>query len=97
MRFKRQDDRRLSGGGPQGIPRGPPGLLLTVDDRGVWSNADRSSNPSKEIAQDVAVKLGEETRGARLAAQMSGRKFEEVCREFLGKAWPRLVHLRSGS
>jgi len=73
------------------------GSVLTVDDKGVWSNADRASNPSKEIAQGIAARLGEEARGARLAGQMSGRRFEEICREFLGNTWPKLTHLRPGS
>lgn len=73
------------------------GSVLTVDGKGVWSNADRASNPSKDIAQGIAAKLGEETHGARLAGQMSGRRFEEICREFLGSTWPKLTHLRPGS
>lgn len=73
------------------------GSVLTVDDKGVWSNADRASNPSKDIAQGIAAKLGEEAYGARLAGQMSGRRFEEICREFLQETWPKLIHLRPGS
>jgi hypothetical protein len=73
------------------------GSVLTVDDRGVWSNADRASNPSKEIAQGIAEKLGEESHGARLAGQMAGRRFEEICREFLEETFLKLGHLRPGS
>lgn len=70
--------------------------ILLVDN-GVWSNADRASAPSKAIAAGIAGKLGEAAEGARLAGQMSGSKFEEICREFLEETWPQLSHLRPGS
>lgn len=73
------------------------GPILRVDNEGVWSNADKSSNPSKIIAQGIAGRLGEAVQGARLAGQMSGRGFEEVCREFLQETWPKLNRLRPGS
>ncbi len=73
------------------------GNILRVDDGGVWSNADRASRPSREIASGIARKLGEEAFGARLAGQMSGKGFEEVCREFLEEVWGRIAHLRPGS
>lgn len=73
------------------------GPILRVDSKGVWSNTDKSSNPSKVIARGIAGRLGEAVQGARLAGQMSGRGFEEVCREFLQETWPKLNRLRPGS
>ncbi len=62
-----------------------------------WSNADASQTSSRVIAAGIASRLGDEVRGARLAAQISGNKFEEVCRRFLEEVWPKLSHLRPGS
>ena len=73
------------------------GPVLRVDSKGVWSNADKASNPSKAMAAGIAGRLGEAAEGARLAGQMSGSKFEEICREFLEETWPRLSHVRPGS
>jgi hypothetical protein len=36
-------------------------------------------------------------RGARLAAQMSGNRFEEICRAFLENTFLQLGHLRPGT
>jgi hypothetical protein len=60
----------------------------------VWSNADKDQATSRNIAAGIASRLGEEVRGARLAAQISGNKFEEVCRKFLAETWPKLSHMR---
>jgi len=49
------------------------------------------------MARGIAERLGEATEGARLAGQMSGSKFEEVCREFLEETWPTLSHVRPGT
>lgn len=73
------------------------GHILRMDGGGVWSNADRASRPSREIASGIARKLGEGSVGARLAGQMSGRGFEEVCKEFIEEVWGRLSHLRPGA
>lgn len=73
------------------------GSVLRKDAKGVWSNADKDSRPSREMAQGIAEQLGETVQGARLAGQMSGSKFEEICREFLEETWPKLAHLRPGS
>lgn len=73
------------------------GAVLRQDDNGAWSNADKDSRSSKAVAQGVAEQLGEVVQGERLAGQMSGRGFEEVCQEFLEETWPKLAHLRPGS
>lgn len=73
------------------------GTVLRQDANEAWSNADKDSRPSKAIARGIAEQLGETVQGTRLAGQMSGREFEEVCQEFLKETWPKLAHLRPGS
>lgn len=70
--------------------------ILRVDSSGVWSNADKGNRASKELARGIAARLGEEAEGARLAGQMSGNKFEEICEEFLKETFLKLEHLRPG-
>lgn len=41
--------------------------------------------------------LGPEVVGAKLAGQMSGNKFEEVCAKFVNETFPRMRHLRPGA
>ena len=71
--------------------------VLRVDDAGVASNADRHSLYSVRIANGIVSRLGAEVRGARLAAQMSGNRFEEICRAFLENTFLQLTHLRPGT
>lgn len=72
------------------------GAVLRVDAGGVPSNADRSSQASIRIARGIVNLIGEESAGARLAGQMSGRVFEEICEKFLENTFLRLGHLRPG-
>lgn len=62
----------------------------------MWSNADKGNRASKEISRGIASRLGEEAKGARLAGQMSGNKFEEICEQFLKETFFKLEHLRPG-
>jgi hypothetical protein len=71
--------------------------VLRVDNSGVASNADRHNSYSVRIARGIVSRLGAEVRGARLAAQMSGNKFEEICRAFLENTFLQLQHLRPGT
>jgi NgoMIV restriction enzyme len=71
--------------------------VLRVDDTGVASNADRHNLYSVRIAGGIVSRLGAEARGARLAAQMSGNRFEEICRAFLENTFLHLEHLRPGT
>src|SRR5437870_3403150 len=73
------------------------GAVLRIDERGVASNADRGSQASIRIARGVVNLVGEEAAGARLAGQMSGRVFEEICKRFLENTFLRLGHLRPGN
>ena len=73
-------------------------LLASVlrTDRGIPSNADKHSKPSVNIAVEILRALGTGTKGGRLAGQMAGSRFEEVCKEFLEETFSRLGHLRPG-
>ena len=70
--------------------------VLRTDKRGVPSNADKHSNSSVCIAKGILDRLGADIVGTRLAGQMAGNKFEEVCKEYLEETFPRLAHLRPG-
>ena len=70
--------------------------VLRTDKNGVPSNADKHSNPSVRIAKGILERLGADAVGARLAGQMAGNKFEEICKEYLEETFPRLAHLRPG-
>jgi hypothetical protein len=71
--------------------------VVRVDDTGVASNADRHSLYSVRLASGIVSRLGAEVRGARLAAQMSGNRFEEICRAFFENTFLQLAHLRPGT
>ena len=70
--------------------------LLRTDAKGIPSNADKHSKTSVSIAVGILQRLGSKAVGARLAAQMAGSKFEEICKEYLKETFPRLAHLRPG-
>jgi hypothetical protein len=72
------------------------GSLLKTDGAGVPSNADKDSKTSVEIARKILERLGPETKGARLAGQMAGRKFEEICKRFVEETFTKFLHLRPG-
>jgi len=65
-------------------------------DNGVPSNADKHSKPSVNIAMGIIERLGPQSEGARLAGQMAGSQFEEICSEYLKATFGRLRHLRPG-
>lgn len=70
--------------------------VLCVDTRGIPSNADKHSKLSVSIAIGILERLGAEAVGARLAGQMAGNRFEEICKEYLEETFPKLDHLRPG-
>jgi hypothetical protein len=70
--------------------------VLRTDVKGIPSNADKHSKPSVSIAVGIMERLGAEAVGARLAGQMAGSQFEEICKEYLEETFPRLAHLRPG-
>jgi len=70
--------------------------VLCTDDKGIPSNADKHNKPSVAIASGILERLGHNNTGSRLAGQMSGNKFEEICSEYLKETFDRLRHLRPG-
>ena len=70
--------------------------ILRTDQGGIPSNADRASKISVKIAQGIIARLGTEVKGARLAGQMSGSQFEDICAEFLNVTFACLQPIRPG-
>jgi len=66
-------------------------------EKGIPSNADKHNSVSVDIARHIIKLLGSEAVGARLAGQMSGNKFEEVCAKFVQETFPCMRHLRPGT
>ncbi len=70
---------------------------LTVNKKGIWSNADGNNTNSCSIAKGIAKLLKAETKGERIAGQKSGKQFEEACADFVRQTFLKLSHLRPGS
>lgn len=70
--------------------------VLTVNEKGVPSNADKDSRLSVLIASGIAEILKFET-GERLAGQTSGSEFETINADFLKDTFLKLGHIRPGS
>ena len=69
--------------------------VLTVDSRGIPSNADSSSKLSIAIARGIAERLTAETRD-KAVGQTSGARFEQINMEFLRATFPKLQNIRPG-
>ncbi len=69
--------------------------ILTIDAKGIPSNADSSSKLSVAIAQGIANRLTAQIKEKALG-QTSGAKFEEVNMQFLADTFPHLQNLRPG-
>ena len=69
--------------------------VLTIDAKGVPSNADSSSKLSVSIAQGIARRLmaGEQEKAV---GQTTGAKFEQLNMEFIEATFPHLQNLRPG-
>lgn len=70
--------------------------VLTIDAKGIPSNADSSSNMSVRIAQGIASRLMAEVQDKALG-QTSGAKFEQLNMQFLMDTFPKLQSIRPGS
>ncbi len=70
--------------------------VLTIDNKGVPSNADKSSKLSVNIALGIANRLMAETHD-KVVGQTSGARFEQLNMEFLINTFPKLQNLRPGS
>ncbi|WP_295485041.1 NgoMIV family type II restriction endonuclease [uncultured Pseudomonas sp.] len=69
---------------------------LTINDKGVPSNADSSNKTSIAIAKGIAELLKAETIAERQAGQTSGNEFEGICAEYVKNTFSKLGHLRPG-
>jgi len=70
---------------------------LTINSKGVPSNADKDSKASVAIANGIADLLKAKTIGERIAGQTSGLQFEGVCSAFVKETFLQLGHLRPGT
>ena len=70
--------------------------VLLIDPAGVPSNADKDNALSVKIASGIARLIEAESKGARLAGQEAGSKFEEICLAFIKNTFLSLKHLRPG-
>lgn len=70
---------------------------LTINDKGVPSNADSSNRTSIAIAKGIADILKAETIAERQAGQTSGNEFEGICAEYVKNTFLKLGHLRPGN
>ena len=71
------------------------GSVLTLNDKGIPTNADSSQRTSVAIAREIASMLEAET-GERLKGQTSGHKFEQLVADYVKNAFGHLAHLRPG-
>ena len=69
--------------------------VLTIDKRGIPSNADSSSKLSINIAHGIAELLMAEVH-EKAVGQTSGAKFEQINMNFLSDTFPYLQNLRPG-
>lgn len=69
--------------------------VLTIDAKGVPSNADRSSNLSIAIAQGITRRLMANEQ-EKAVGQTAGAKFEQLNMEFIEATFPHLQNLRPG-
>ncbi len=70
--------------------------ILTVNEYGIPSNADKDNVLSVRIAKGITDRLIAET-GVRVQAQSSGNKFEECNMSFLTETFTHLQNLRPGT
>ncbi len=71
--------------------------ILTVNDAGVPSIADKNNRFSVEVAKGIVERLGgDDGRVAKAAGQTAGNSFESICQWFVDAAFHKLVHLRPG-
>lgn len=69
--------------------------VLTIDSKGIPSNADKSSKISIDISRNIAEALVVESHEKSLG-QTSGAKFEQINLDFIANTFPRLQNLRPG-
>lgn len=69
--------------------------VLTLDEEGIASNADRDYKTSCAIAKGIALRLMAETH-EKIKGQTAGAKFEQINMEFLQETFPMMQTIRPG-
>lgn len=70
---------------------------MSINEKGIPSNADKSSKLSIAIARGITDQLiAEENIHEKVLGQTAGAKFEQINMEFLKATFPKLQHLRPG-
>lgn len=69
--------------------------VLSINENGIPSNADKDSQLSIRIARGITDVLDTQVRD-RLAGQTSGSQFEAVTADFLEGTFLNLAHIRPG-
>ena len=74
---------------------------LTLDTKGVASNADSSSRASIAISKKIIDILQNEHKhlvntGTKVSGQTLGKQFESICMNFLRDTFPKMQNLRPG-
>ena len=70
--------------------------VLTIDENGVASNADKSNASSKRIAKNLAEIIGASI-GEKMKGQTLGTEFERITAEFVAETFFLLNHIRPAS
>lgn len=70
--------------------------VLSVDDNGIPSNADKASKLSVSIARGIAKQLAAQNK-VKAVGQTAGAQFEQLSMEFLENTFPLLQNIRPGS
>jgi hypothetical protein len=70
--------------------------ILSIDEKGVPSNADRHSKVSVPLANGIVAAIKEETSSVKSSGQTSGNAFEKITAQYLQAVFQELNHLRGG-
>ncbi|OWY20044.1 restriction endonuclease [Sphingobacteriales bacterium UPWRP_1] len=70
--------------------------LLTIDNKGIPSNADKHSNISVKIAQSIVEQINLHVQANVVSGQTAGKTFEKLTANYLEQAFSELNHLRPG-
>lgn len=70
--------------------------ILTRNEAGIASNADKKNGPSRAIASSILDQLGPAKTAPKLPGQTAGADFEGVCTNFVQVCFEKMKHLRPG-
>lgn len=72
------------------------GSVLTLDEKGVPSNADKPNRASVKVAAHILSLIGQSRTALKAAGQTAGAGFEAGCAAFLESTFSKLQNLRPG-